>query len=65
MNPDIYDKNSYNKVKNMSAEEIWKYDMEKIKCAESHGYKVLVIWESEYRKDKEGTIQKCIDFLTK
>ena len=64
MNPDIYDKNSYNKVKNMSAEEIWKYDMEKIKCAESHGYKVLVIWESEYRKDKEGTIQKCIDFLT-
>ena len=65
MNPNIYDKNSYNKVKNMTAEEIWKHDIEKIKCAESYGYKVLTIWESEYKKDKEGTIQKCIDFLTK
>lgn len=44
---------------------IWKHDIEKIKCAESYGYKVLTIWESEYKKDKEGTIQKCIDFLTK
>ena len=64
MNPNIYDKNSYNKVKNMTAEEIWKHDIEKIKCAESYGYKVLTIWESEYKKDKEGTIHKCIDFLT-
>ena len=25
--------------------------------------RILHIKESEYNKDKEGTIQKCIDFL--
>lgn len=64
MNPDIYDEKSYNKVKKMTALEIWEHDKEKIQCARKYGYSVLVVWESEYNKDKEGTIQKCIDFLT-
>jgi len=64
MNPDIYNEKSYNKVKNMTALEIWEYDAIKIQCAKKYGYSVLVVWESEYNKDKEGTIQKCIDFLT-
>ena len=46
-------------------DSISRATVEKIKCAESYGYKVLTIWESEYKKDKKGTIQKCIDFLTK
>ena len=37
----------------------------KQKVAEYHGYEVLVIWDSEYKSDKEGTIQKCLDFLQK
>ena len=27
-------------------------------------YEVLVIWESDYKNDKQGTIDKCINFLT-
>lgn len=64
MNPDIYSKDDYNKSKKMTSLEIWNHDEEKIKCANSNGYEVLTIWESEYNKDKEGTIRKCIDFLT-
>lgn len=29
------------------------------------GYSVLHISEADYKKDKEGTVQKCIDFLLK
>jgi G:T-mismatch repair DNA endonuclease (very short patch repair protein) len=38
-------------------------DRKKIKLAESKGYRVLIIWESEFFKNKENAIKKCIDFL--
>lgn len=63
MNPNIYKSDDVNKTKKMTANEIWEHDYNKIECAKYNGYDVLVIWESEYNKDKEGTIQKCIDFL--
>lgn len=62
-NPLKYSFDYFNKRKNMTAKEIWEYDEEKIKTAESYGYKVLVVWESEYNENKENTIQKCIDFI--
>lgn len=49
--------------KHLTAEEIWAKDAEKIKIANEHGFDVLTIWDSEYRKDKNGTLQKCLDFL--
>lgn len=63
MNPNKYHENDFNKTKQMTAKEIWDYDTNKIKLAESHGYEVLVVWESDYNKDPQKTIQKCIDFL--
>ena len=63
MNPQKYEFDYYNKISKIYAKDKWEIDSIKIKCAESHGYKVLTIWESEYNKDKDGTIQKCIDFL--
>ena len=62
-NPSKYSFDYFNKRKNMTAKEIWEYDKEKINTAESYGYKVLVVWESEYNENKENTIQKCIDFI--
>lgn len=44
-------------------EDVWKSDEEKINFAKSKGFDVLVIWESEFNHDKEGTIQKCLEFL--
>ncbi len=66
-NPKIYEKDSYphpyHKTNNYTAEEIRKRDKEKIDLAKSKGYDVLVIWDSEYRKDPESTLQKCLNFL--
>jgi len=49
--PRLYDENYYNKCKRKTASEIWLYDLEKKQLAESKGYYVEVIWESDYKKD--------------
>lgn len=63
MNPNMYKSGDINKSKGMPANEIWEYDKNKIKLAESHGYQVLTIWESDYHKNPGKTIQRCIQFL--
>lgn len=62
-NPKLYEASFYNKVKQLSAEEIWKYDKVKKECAEYYGYKILYIWEYDYNQNSEETLQKCIDFI--
>lgn len=49
--------------KNVTSEDIWKKDDVKLKLANKHKFDVLVIWDSEYKKDKEKVIKKCIKFL--
>jgi len=50
--------------KNKTSREIWESDKLKIKTAEDNGYKVLTIWDSEYRwGNKERVIKKCLNFL--
>jgi hypothetical protein len=64
-NPLIYDKldtpNPFRKY--ITAEEMWNKDSEKIRIANENGFEVLTIWDSEYKKDKEVTLQKCLTFL--
>jgi very-short-patch-repair endonuclease len=62
-NPEDYESNYLHRVKKIFANEIWDFDKEKISFANEKGYNVLTIWESEYKKDKEATINKCINFL--
>lgn len=46
------------------SDEIWEYDKVKYDFIENViGFEVLVIWESEYKQNKEKTIQRCIEFL--
>ena len=47
----------------MYAKEKWYDDNLRMKMTEKMGYEILNIWESDYRKDKEGTIEKCLNFL--
>ena len=47
----------------MFAYEIWEKDKIRINSIEKEGYKVLIIWENDYNKNKKESIQKCIDFL--
>ncbi len=63
-NPKIFNENDTpNPYNNLTSKEIWSNDESKIKKAKEKGYRVLVIWEDEYKKEREKTINKCIQFL--
>lgn len=62
-NPDLYEADYINKNKGLTAEEIWKYDKEKIKMIESHGYSVLTIWEGDWKNSPDKVLEKCKKFL--
>jgi hypothetical protein len=51
--------------KNITSEEIWKKDNDKKEIAELNGFEVLTIWDIEYKKEKQKTIEKCLMFLNK
>jgi G:T-mismatch repair DNA endonuclease (very short patch repair protein) len=63
-NPQKYPANYINPRTKLSANETWIKDQAKIQFAQNQGYEVLVIWESEFKKNKEEVLQKCIQFLT-
>jgi hypothetical protein len=62
-NPLKYPPEHFHKRLKMKASERWKIDEEKIQLAESQGYKVLIIWESEYHENLNLIINKCLNFL--
>ena len=45
----------------ITAADIWAYDEHKRKTAEEQGYRVLYLWESDYRKDPEGALQRLVE----
>ena len=64
-NPILFKPDYLNKPKNMTASEIWEYDLSKKKTAEDNGYTVFTIWEGDYRRDKTGSIKICLDYILK
>ncbi len=48
-NPEKYDSKFFHQVKKMHACEIWINDAKRLETISSFGYKILVIWESEYK----------------
>lgn len=63
-NPETYDADYFNTQLQMTAKEKWEVDKVKEGIAALNGYEVLIIWESEYKKDPDATIRKCVSFLT-
>ena len=61
--PRIYDKTYYNKAKNMTAEEIWNYDLNKKQLIESLNINVIYIWEEDWVNDQENVKIKIKDYL--
>ena len=49
--------------KEVTAQEIWDKDKKKLKIAKQNGFKVLVIWGKNYKKNKEKIIKRCVTFL--
>ena len=62
-NPNIYDETFINKVSQKTAREIWNKDIDKIKTAEKAGFKVMTIWESDYKDNPAIVIKKCLQFI--
>ena len=62
-NPKTYKETDVIALGSITAGDKWKQDAERISMIESTGIEVLVIWESDYLKDKEGTLEKCRSFL--
>jgi len=48
---------------NKTVKEARKYEKEKYLVLEIRGYKILTIWDYEYKKLPQKTIKKCMDFL--
>ena len=54
--PRFYEKYFFNKKKKLKAEEIWSYDDSRKTFLESLGYKVIVVWEHDYKENQEQTL---------
>lgn len=54
--PRFYEKHFFNKKKKLKAEEIWSYDDSRKTFLESLGYKVIVVWEHDYKENQEQTL---------
>ena len=63
-NPKIYNESFFNKRMKMHATDIWEKDKAKLDCAIKQGYSVLVVWEHDFKTNKQETINECIRFLT-
>ena len=61
--PRVYESSWYNKAKNMTAEEIWKYDEEKTENINKLGITIFHLWEIDWTNDKENTKIKIREFL--
>ena len=63
-NPNLYNKNFINEVKQLTAEEIWKYDQNKkdFICKTLNNPIYLEIWENDYRKNPNKILQEILRY---
>ena len=60
-NPEIY--SEHDEIRNVSARDIWAKDEKKLEIARKSGYRVYVVWEKDYRSNKEKTIQEVVKWI--
>jgi hypothetical protein len=61
-NPKIYKDTAM--IRGINAIDIRNRDILKLRTVEDLGFRTLVIWESEYRSDKENIIKKVIKWIS-
>ena len=63
-NPSRFTENEQpNPFKSITSKEIWKNDKTRIEYITKMGFNVHIVWDSNYRKNPEKEIQKCLAFL--
>ena len=60
-NPGIYVESAL--IRGSKAVDIWRKDMLKLKTATDLGFKVLTVWEQEFKSNKALTIEKVIKWM--
>lgn len=53
----------YAKNRSKPVSEIWERDKQRLKNIEDQGYKIKVVWESEFRENKEQVIKESVQWL--
>lgn len=48
---------------NSTSEDIWSRNVYRVNKLIEENYKVLIIWENDFRLNKKETIEKCLNFL--
>jgi len=59
-NPNTYEPTFFHEVKNCTAQEIWAGDLKRLNIIENEGYKTILLWESDLKKEnwKELLVEK-------
>jgi len=60
----MYTEDYINPRTKIKASDKWTSDIKKIEYAQTQGYVVMVVWESDFKENKEEVLKKCIQFLT-
>jgi hypothetical protein len=64
-NPLIFKEDHKCPYTDRTQKEIHNKDADKVRIAKNHGYEVKVVWEHDYKQDKDKVILECLNFLTK
>lgn len=59
--PRFYDENYYVKRKQKTSKQIWQEDQKRLKDLEEMGYKIKVIWEYDYKTNKDIVLTELIN----
>ena len=63
MNSNKFKADDYNDMMHKTAKEIWDENKNKLNLAKSSGYDVLVVWESDIRKNENHVLDEIKKFL--
>ena len=63
-NPRMFtDPDKVNTTLRMTASEKWKYDRRRLACFLALGYKVLIVWESDWRSNPQKVLARVRGFM--
>ena len=65
-NPALHEEKTVIKFRHkiMTAESIWERDAKRLDFIKAKGYEVKVVWEADFKKNPEQTVQDCLSWLT-
>lgn len=59
-NPTLYKAEEYIVKKEKTARQLWDADLERQKMLEDAGYSVIIIWQNDFRHDKQATLTSLV-----